>query len=189
MSERERGRTDSDVDAHVQGTVERWPQVDPEVERIVVSLGRADRLVQKAATVSLARVGLSYEEFKVLIALHRGARSHGSLCRELLVSTGAMTNRLDKLERAGLLKRHPDPADRRGVLLEITDAGRERLDAYIDLQARREIDLLSVLATDEKHELNRLLGKLVEALQSELGPAPKRSPVATEDTGAAADSG
>jgi DNA-binding MarR family transcriptional regulator len=60
----------------------------------------------------------------VLMALHAGSRSHGALCRELEVSTGAMTNRLDKLEREQLVHRSPDPDDRRGVLLELTADGR-----------------------------------------------------------------
>ena len=69
---------------------------------------------------SLGHVGLTKEEFKVLIALHAGPRTHGALCRELDVSTGAMTNRLDKLERAALVTPVRDPSDRRGVLLELT---------------------------------------------------------------------
>jgi MarR family len=99
------------VEAHVESSVAQWPQIDPEVEAIVIRLNRADRYLVKAATVSLDRVGLAYEEFKVLILLHDGPRSHGSLCRELLVSSGVMTNRLDKLERAELLLRKPDPSD------------------------------------------------------------------------------
>jgi DNA-binding MarR family transcriptional regulator len=103
-----------------------------------------------------------------------GPRTHGALSRELVVSTGAMTNRLDKMERTGLVARKPDPSDRRGVLLELTDHGRRTLDDYVDLAARRERELLSVLSGDEKQQLNQLLRKLLKALQSELGPAPRR---------------
>lgn len=163
-----------DVDEHVRGSVERWPQIDPEVEAIVVRLSRAHRFMQKAAEVSLGRVGLTYAEFKVLISLNSGARSHGSLCRQLLTSTGAMTNRLDKLERAELVKRLPDPSDRRGVLLQLTGDGRQRLDKYIDVEARRELELLNALDDHEKDQLNALLRKLVGSLQDELGPVPRR---------------
>jgi DNA-binding MarR family transcriptional regulator len=130
--------------------------------------------------VSLDRVGLAYEEFKVLILLQDGPRSHGSLCRELLVSSGVMTNRLDKLERAELLLRKPDPSDRRGILLELTQGGRERLDEYIDLGAKRERELLEALTPSEKQALNELLRKLIGSLQSELGPAPRTFRAATE---------
>lgn len=163
-----------EVDEHVLSAVAKWPEIDPEVEGIVVRLDKADRLIDKAATVNLARFDLTHEEFKVLIALHTGPRTHGSLSRELVVSTGAMTNRLDKMERTGLLARSRDPSDRRGVLLELTDQGRGRLDDYIELAGRRERDLLGALNPDEKQQLNRLLRKLLAALQAELGPVPKR---------------
>jgi DNA-binding MarR family transcriptional regulator len=76
-----------------------------------------------------------------------------------------MTNRLDKLEDRGLVKRAPDPDDRRGVLLELTDGGRERLEEYIDAGASREIQLLSDLSRAEKRELNELLSRLLLSLQ------------------------
>lgn len=167
------------VDAQVASSVAKWPEIDPEVEAIVNRLNRADRYLMRAVAVSLDRVGLVYEEFKVLMRLHDGPRSHGWLCRELLVSSGVMTNRLDKLERAQLLLRKPDPSDRRGVLLELTQAGRERLDEYIDLGAKRERELLEVLSPSEKQALNDLLRKLIGGLQSELGPAPRTFQAAT----------
>lgn len=95
--------TDADVDAQVRLALATWPQIDPDVEGIVTRIAKAARYLDLAARASLTRVGLTKEEFKVLCALHSGARSHGSLCRALHVSTGAMTNRLDKLEQAGLL--------------------------------------------------------------------------------------
>ncbi len=164
-----------EVDGHVDSAVAKWPEIDPEVEGIVVRIDKIDRLIDKTATANLGRFELTHEEFKVLISLHNGPRTHGSLSRELVVSTGAMTNRLDKMERTGLLARSPDPSDRRGVLLELTDEGRHRLDDYIALAGRRERELLSAaLDDDEKRELNQLLRKLLAALQAELGPAPKR---------------
>jgi DNA-binding MarR family transcriptional regulator len=174
------GEPEDSVEAHVASSVAQWPQIDPEVEAIVMRLNRADRYLIKAAAVGLDRVGLTHEEFKVLILLHDGPRSQGSLCRELLVSSGVMTNRLDKLERAELLRRMPDPSDRRGVLLELTQDGRGRLDEYIDLGAKRERELLEALSPSEKQALNQLLRKLIGALQSELGPAPRTLQTATE---------
>jgi DNA-binding MarR family transcriptional regulator len=172
-----------EVDEHVGSAVAKWPEIDPEVEGIVVRLDKIDRLIDKTATVNLGRFELTHEEFKVLISLHNGARTHGSLSRELMVSTGAMTNRLDKMERTGLVARSPDPSDRRGVLLELTDEGRRRLDDYIALAGRRERELLSAaLDDDEKRELNELLRKLLAVLQAELGPAPKRRSLAAEPT-------
>ncbi len=166
------GPTDDDLDEHVRRALANWPQIDPEVEGIVTRIDKVDRYIHRAATTSLGHVGLTHQEFKVLIALHSEPRSHGALCRDLLVSTGAMTNRLDKLERAGLLTRMRDPSDRRGVLLELTARGREKLDEYVDLEARREVQLLTVLDPDEKRQLNHLLRKLMRSLRSELGSPP-----------------
>jgi DNA-binding MarR family transcriptional regulator len=144
-----------------------WPQIDPGVEGIVTRIAEAEALLDAEMRASLAHVGLTKEEFKVLLALHPGPLTHGALCRQLDVSTGAMTNRLDKLERAGLLARSPDPDDRRGVRLTITDDGHARLDAYIDRGARRERALLDGLGDSEKRRLNALLSRLVDSLRSE----------------------
>jgi DNA-binding MarR family transcriptional regulator len=166
---------DDGVDERVRGIVERFPEIDPVVEAITHRLHDVGRLLDKAGAASLARAQLTHEEFKVLLALHGGKRSHGDLSRELMVSTGAMTNRLDKLERNGLVQRERDPSDRRGVLLELTDAGQERLHEAIELAAGEERDLLGALRSSERDQLNRLLAKLLAAMKSELGPAPKMS--------------
>lgn len=168
-TDREATDIDADLAAHLRLALATWPQIDPEVEGVVTRVARAAQYLDHAAQASLTRVGLTKEEFKVLCALHSGKRSHGSLCSELHVSTGAMTNRLDKLERSSLLARSRDPDDRRGILLKLTDAGREKLDQYIDTGAHRERQLLAALTAPEKRHLNRLLQKLLNSLHSEIG--------------------
>jgi DNA-binding MarR family transcriptional regulator len=150
---------------HIEWAVSTWPQIDPEVEGIVSRVHKIERYLQNAFRASLGQAGLTQEEWKVVLALSREVRSHGWLCRDLDVSTGAMTNRLDKLEDRGLIRRIPDPDDRRGVLLELTEGGRERLEGYIDAGASREKELLSGLSSAEKRELNALLSKLLLSLQ------------------------
>jgi DNA-binding MarR family transcriptional regulator len=167
---------DDGVDARVRGIVEAFPHVDPVVEAISHRVCDVERLLDKAAAANIGRTELTHEEFKVLLALHRSKRSHGDLSRELMVSTGAMTNRLDKLERNGLVHRERDPSDRRGVLLALTDVGRERLDTAVGLAAAQERELLNALSPSEREQLNRLLAKLLAGLQAELGPAPKHFP-------------
>ena len=148
-----------------------WPQIDPEVEAIVTRIVKAQRVIDREALANLARVGLTKEEFKVLLNLQQGgSQSHGSLCRRLGVSTGAMTNRLDKLERAGFISRLPDPNDRRGVLLEITAAGRAKLDDSVNSGAKRERQLLARLTESERRQLSRLLQKLTASLDAEARP-------------------
>lgn len=167
----ERGLTPEDqarLDPHVQLALATWPQIDPAVEGIVTRISKASRQLDAEMRNSLAHVGLTKEEFKVLVQLHAGPQTHGALCRQLEVSTGAMTNRLDKLERAGLVSRSEDPNDRRGVMLTLTQSGAERLDAYIDLGAHRERQLLEGLSRSDKRQLNELLTKLVDSLDAEL---------------------
>jgi DNA-binding MarR family transcriptional regulator len=169
---KERGLTPEDqarLDPHIQLALATWPQIDPTVEGIVTRIAKANRKLDAEMRTSLAHVGLIKEEFKVLMRLHAGPKTHGALCRELDVSTGAMTNRLDKLERAGLVSRSQDPSDRRGVMLTLTPSGTERLDAYIELGAHRERQLLEGLSRSDKRQLNELLTKLVDSLDAELG--------------------
>jgi DNA-binding MarR family transcriptional regulator len=168
----DRGLTPQDqaqLDPHVRLALATWPQIDPAVEGIVTRIAKASRHLDAEMRASLAHVGLTKEEFKVLIELKAGPQTHGALCRHLDVSTGAMTNRLDKLERAGLVSRSQDPNDRRGVLLTLTKAGAERLDAYIDRGAHRERQLLEGLSATDKRRLNEMLTKLVDSLDAELG--------------------
>jgi DNA-binding MarR family transcriptional regulator len=154
------------VTEHVRWVAANWPQIDPEVEGIVVRVEKIHRHFQDAFRASLGDAGLTKEEWKVLMALHDSVRSHGWLCQDLDVSTGAMTNRLDKLERRGLIRRAPDPHDRRGVLLELTATGESQLEEYVKAGAGRERELVDDLTVSEKQELNRLLSKLLASLQT-----------------------
>jgi DNA-binding MarR family transcriptional regulator len=164
----ERGLTpeaEASLHPQVRLALATWPQIDPAVEAIVTQIHDVNSLIGSEMRESLGHVGLTIEEFKVLMALQPGPRTHGSLCRQLEVSTGAMTNRLDKLEREDLVSRAPDPRDRRGVLLSLTPAGGERLDAYIDHGAQRERKLLGGLTATDKRRLNDLLAKLLQSLR------------------------
>lgn len=157
------------LDPHTRLALATWPQIDPVVEAIVTRVGRAYRHLDAEMRAGLDEVGMTKEEFKVVMELHAGPRTHGALCRQLDVSTGVMTNRLDKLERIGLVSRAKDPSDRRGVMLTLTPTGAERLDAYIDRGAHRERRLLEGLSANEKQQLNKLLLKLVDSLEAERG--------------------
>jgi DNA-binding MarR family transcriptional regulator len=173
-----RSTTDDPVTEHVRWAATNWPQIDPEVEGIVVRVEKIHRHFQEAFRASLGDAGLTKEEWKVLMALHDRVRSHGWLCDDLDVSTGAMTNRLDKLERRGVIRRARDPHDRRGVLLELTETGESQLEEYIQAGAGRERELVDDLTMAEKQELNRLLSKLLASLQTKTAgrPFPRKRP-------------
>ena len=115
------------VDRIMQAWRERDPQLDSSslevTGRLVLCAGYYERVV---GTV-LQPFGLSIADFDVLNTLRRVSDQHGSkpsdMARSSLITTGAMTSRLDRLERAGLIRRTPDPADRRGVLVRLTPRG------------------------------------------------------------------
>lgn len=149
----------------LEWSLREWPQIEPQVEAIVDAVGDADRRLKRSAVDTLRELGLSHGEFRVLMQLVGGQRSHGQLTRALLVSTGTMTNRLDRLDSAGLVRRHPDPGDRRGVLVELTEKGRSTLDRYIDVEADRERQLLGGLNGRDRAALVELLAKLLWSLE------------------------
>jgi DNA-binding MarR family transcriptional regulator len=160
---------DDDYDEHARWAAQNWPAIDLDVEAIVSRVEMAQRRLERAAVDTRERVGLAHGELKVLLRLARGIRSQGDLAKSLLVSTGTMTNQLDKLEAAGLVLRLPDPADRRGKLVEMTPKGRETLDNYINVQAKREQQLLDRLSASDKRSLNDLLRKLLASLGEKPG--------------------
>lgn len=115
----------------VDRIVQAWRRRDPELDSS--SLEVTGRLVlcasyyERAVIAILQPFGLSIADFDVLNTLRRVGDQHGSkptdLARSSLITTGAMTSRLDRLERSGLIRRVPDPADRRGVLVRLTSQG------------------------------------------------------------------
>jgi DNA-binding MarR family transcriptional regulator len=84
---------------------------------------------------------------------------------ETLVTSGTMTNRLDRLEELKLITREPDPTDGRGSLVSLTKTGMSAVDAAMEDLLGREEELLSALTKDEQIDLARLLSKLVNAFQ------------------------
>jgi DNA-binding MarR family transcriptional regulator len=123
-----------------------------------------ERRLRQAQESTLAEHGLSLGEWKALTHLRHAppvGLTPGELSRKLMLSSGAMTNRLDQLERAGLVRRRPDPADRRGVRVDITDDGNRVWAESANAQAIKESLVASALSEREQHELNTLLRKLM----------------------------
>jgi len=97
--------------------------------------------------------------------------SPGDLANDLELSSGAMTSRLDRLEETGLVRRLPDPEDRRGVVVELTEKGYEAWDLAANVQGRREAFFARTLTKPEQKQLNTLLRKLLLGLDAAL-PSP-----------------
>lgn len=140
------------------------PGLDPEVEGIVDRINSLRSKFRRALEETLGEHGLTWGEWKVLGSLILGegeCSSPGELSTELEVSSGAMTNRLDRLEQDGLIRRVRDPDDRRGVKIELTDAGRRAWTDSTSAQARKEALVASALKKSEQQQLNSLLRKLM----------------------------
>lgn len=168
-NDRSDGASDS-VDLCTVDVTARYAQIDPQVEGVVSRVGAIEKHVSKAFDETLARHGLTHAEYRMLLRLATRSAdnrmSAGDLSRALLLSSGAMTNRIDRLEKVGLLRRLPDPRDRRGVLVELTDAGRELIDDAVVEQAAKEIDVLGALSSKELATLNGLLRKVLSSLEA-----------------------
>jgi DNA-binding MarR family transcriptional regulator len=138
------------------------PGLDPEVEGIVDRINSLRNRFRHALEETLSQHELTWGEWKVLGSLILGeCDSPGELSSGLEISTGAMTNRLDRLEEAGLIRRVRDPDDRRGVKIELTDAGRRVWTESTSAQARKEALVASALTKREQSQLNSLLRKLM----------------------------
>jgi DNA-binding MarR family transcriptional regulator len=163
---------------HSDEVVRQWaqqrPDLDPAPMRTFTRLWRTAR----AADEQLQRVfdehGLEAGWFDVLATLRRTGPPHrlsaGTLARGLVMTTGGMTKRLDRLEREGLVAREPDPRDRRGVLVSLTRKGLKVVDRAVEDHLRNEAALLEALSERERRALDGALGKLLAAWQGEDGP-------------------
>ena len=159
----------------VDRLVEAWRRERPDLDLSPMEvLSRVTRVAQRLDGIrraTFAAHSLERWEFDVLAALRRAGRpyelSPGRLIRETLVTSGTMTNRVDRLVARGLVERSPDPSDRRGVLVRLTSRGRQTVDGALADLLRREQGLLSGLPRQERRQLVALLRQLSGALEQE----------------------
>lgn len=160
---------------HVDAVVEQWRRERPDLDTTAMaSLGRLAR-VQRLVTKRLEDVFAEHEleswEFDVLATLRRAGPPHaltpGSLLEQMMLSSGAMTNRIDRLAARGLVERRPHPDDGRAVLVALTDQGFERIERAVTDHVANELDILSHLDESQQAELDMLLRRLLGALDPE----------------------
>jgi DNA-binding MarR family transcriptional regulator len=154
-----------EVDDLVAGWRAERPDLDLEPLQVLSRVSRLARHLDLARRTAFAAYGLEAWEFDVLSALRRQGPpyqlSPGALLRATLVTSGTMTNRIDRLASAGLVSRHPDPLDKRGVIVAITDRGKFAVDAALTDLLDRERQLLSGLDPGHRDTLAALLRVLL----------------------------
>jgi DNA-binding MarR family transcriptional regulator len=158
----------------VDEILDQWkrecPDLDCKPMAVFGRLNRLDRVSNAAIEARLGEHGLSRGEFDVLATLRRGGEPYTlaptALARWMMLSSAAMTNRVDRLEAAGLVERRPDPGDRRGVLVALTPDGKRVVDAAVADHVDNERRLLEPLTAEDQQTLNALLRKLLLGLRS-----------------------
>ncbi|HEY7283663.1 MAG TPA: MarR family transcriptional regulator [Actinomycetota bacterium] len=178
------GTSDGPGHDHVDRILDQWarerPDLDVSTFAVFARITRASRALERAMASAFRAYGLSRGEFDVLVSLRRAGAPYrlnpSDLAQALLLSTGTMTNRIDRLERAGWVVRHPDPQDRRGILVQLTDVGLHTVNAAMDSLLGTERELLSVLGAEDRKVLAGLLRRVVLALD-ERGPEAGREAV------------
>jgi DNA-binding MarR family transcriptional regulator len=154
------GHTD-EVDRLVAAWRRERPDLDVTPLAVLSRVSRLARHLDRARANAFDEHGLEPWEFDVLAALRRAGPpyelSPGALLPLTLVSSGTMTNRIDRLEARRLVTRRPDPADRRGVLVTLTAEGRSRVDAALEDLLAQEQTILASLGPADRERLADLL--------------------------------
>lgn len=167
---------------HVDRVLAQWHNERPDIEvspmGIVGRVKRLAHLFERATRENFAESGLEPQEFDVLASLRRTGSpyrlSAGRLGRAMMVTSGTVTNRIDGLETAGLVRRIDDPDDRRGVLIELTPRGLRRVDSVLERHLDTERRLIAALTKGQQGHLATLLRRLLIA-QGDCEPFAKSS--------------
>ena len=164
---------EDEVDRLITAWRTERPDLDVDPLQVLSRVSRLARHLDRARRAVFAAHALESWEFDVLTALRRAGPpyelSPGRLLRATLVTSGTMTNRIDRLATAGLVERHPDPQDKRGVLVRLTEAGRTAVDAAFADLLDRERTLLGGLSSAEQRQLARLLRTVIMPFDSGSG--------------------
>ena len=150
------------------------PDLDVSPMGIIGRMARLHKYLQRGIGETFAEFGLNPGEFDVLATLRRAGKqgpeklyqlTPTELFKSMMVSSGTMTHRVDKLEKVGLVKRIPDPGDRRGLLICLTKKGFDTIEAAVTAHVANEHRILSALNKQELNNVAELLRKLLLSLE------------------------
>ncbi|KXU34359.1 transcriptional regulator [Cephaloticoccus primus] len=156
----------------VDKVTEQWRAARPDLDVATMApIGRLSRAVKRIHALeeqTFATFGLNMAGFDVLSALRRSgppyALSAGDLLASMMITSGTMTNRIDQLEKAGFVRRAPDPEDARKILVRLTPKGLRRIEQGIVEHVATQRQILSGLTDKEVAQLDGLLRKLTQSL-------------------------
>lgn len=152
---------------------QEWRRENPGIDAdAMVLIGRLAEVAQLIQTHHgapfMARHGLKIGEFDVLATLRRAGKPHAltptALYAATMLSSGGMTNRIDRLAKLGLVERRPHPEDRRGTLVALTEKGIALIDGMIDAHVANKRRVADVLSVAEQETLCALLAKMIVAV-------------------------
>lgn len=157
----------------VDAIIDQWavvrPDLDTKAMEVFGRIYRLSRAMGDRMEKAYAPYGISRGEFDVLATLRRSGEpytlSPRQLSATLMLTTGGMTGRLDKLERAGLLRRSPDPHDRRGLQVTLTEKGLDVIDRAVGAGLDVQTAALTSLDTEQADQLACLLRELLAGTQ------------------------
>ena len=161
------------VDRIVREWAEEYPVLDTEAMALIGRILRVARYLERDVELELARFGLSISEFNALSALRRRGEPYSlsptELSRGLMLSSGGLSKLVERLEARGLVIRTPDQTDGRGVVVALTQEGRELQEAAIDAHVANENELVGPLDPEVREELTRILRTLLVAFEGNAG--------------------
>ncbi|MDW4905844.1 MarR family transcriptional regulator [Streptomyces sp. ADMS] len=162
----------------VDAIIGQWAEVRPDLDTAAMEvfgrIYRLSRAMGDRTEKAYARFGIARGEFDVLATLRRAGEpytlSPRQLSSTLMLTTGGMTGRLDKLERAGLVRRSPDPHDRRGLQVTLTEEGLSRVDGSVGAGLAVQTEALAALDSEQVGQLADLLRELLNATEGPQQP-------------------
>jgi DNA-binding MarR family transcriptional regulator len=174
---RPQNRTEPETDS-ISILLAEWrrerPDLDPAPFAIFGRIWRLSANLSTQISEWLAPLGLNFESFSLIVTLRRSGAPYQlnptALYRESLISSGAITNRIDRVEALGLVKRLPDPQDRRGTIVRLTRKGRTLADRAIELHFRKLAECLSEVSSADHVALEALLSRLLRSIEDRKNP-------------------
>ena len=175
------------VDRHVEYWKREIPELDPLVEGVITRMQMLLRHLKQARQATLADNGLEDYEYATLHFLGGSGPDHratpSAIAAWQQMSPSGITGRLDALEKRGFIRRIPSPSDRRKVIVELTEEGRQAWLSTFNPQGNEEVRVLAALDPEEREQFNRMLRRMMKVVDR---PGLLNTPKSSESPDAAA---